>query len=474
MANNPYVNKVDKADGTTIMDITDTTAVEGDVETGKVFYKASGARSIGTGTGGTGKLDQIAAYEEYSASSTYDLDDVVVINSRIWQCTTPISTPEEWTESHWTETSIDEQKADRADVEELSNVCVEFDVTIASTDWSSSSPYTYTWYNNAVGANSKVVVLLNDGAEAAGIDDFTYDKVTGGVQFTTDELPVGNLPLHIQIVEVVEMESYDIDIPVTIAVSDWSDTSPYTYTYSDSRITDGCSVEVYFADGAENCDVRLLDYAKGTNSVTITADVLPAQSLPVIIHIENMDSTGIAPLTASEVSTDAVQGQTTVQGALGALVNDKADKVSGGTTGNVAKLDSNGGIADSGYTIGTSVPSDAVFTDTVTEVLNVLNSDSTTSALSAAQGKALNSKIAPFFNANDEWINNTDIDTIQKTGLYPVGSGNTHAAGSWGVMFVIAPRADIVDQIHFAYGNIFIREYRSSTGWTQWYIFARQ
>ena len=48
MANNPYVNKVDKADGTTIMDITDTTATESDVLSGKVFYKASGARSTGS------------------------------------------------------------------------------------------------------------------------------------------------------------------------------------------------------------------------------------------------------------------------------------------------------------------------------------------------------------------------------------------------------------------------------------------
>lgn len=86
----------------------------------------------------------------------------------------------------------------------------------------------------------------------------------------------------------------------------------------------------------------------------------------------------------------------------------------------------------------------------------------------------LNSKIEPFFNASAEWINNTDVDTIQKTGLYPIGAGNTHAAGSWGIMFVIAPRADMIEQIHFAYGNIYIREYRSSTGWTQWYTFARQ
>jgi hypothetical protein len=41
----------------------------------------------------------------------------------------------------------------------------------------------------------------------------------------------------------------------------------------------------------------------------------------------------------------------------------KADKVSGATAGDVATLDANGNLADSGKTLGTSVPADAVFTD---------------------------------------------------------------------------------------------------------------
>ena len=58
MANNPNVNKV-IYDGNTLIDITDTTAVEEDVDTGKVFYKASGARSVGTGSSGSGKMDLV-------------------------------------------------------------------------------------------------------------------------------------------------------------------------------------------------------------------------------------------------------------------------------------------------------------------------------------------------------------------------------------------------------------------------------
>ena len=48
MANNPYVNKVQKADGSTLIDLTSDTATESDVLSGKYFHKASGERVQGT------------------------------------------------------------------------------------------------------------------------------------------------------------------------------------------------------------------------------------------------------------------------------------------------------------------------------------------------------------------------------------------------------------------------------------------
>lgn len=49
---NTYVNKVQKADGTTILDISDTTAVASDVATGKYFYLATGQKVQGSSTSG--------------------------------------------------------------------------------------------------------------------------------------------------------------------------------------------------------------------------------------------------------------------------------------------------------------------------------------------------------------------------------------------------------------------------------------
>lgn len=52
MANNPYVNKVVYGN-TTLIDITDTTAVSSDVLSGKYFYNASGQKVAGTNPGGS-------------------------------------------------------------------------------------------------------------------------------------------------------------------------------------------------------------------------------------------------------------------------------------------------------------------------------------------------------------------------------------------------------------------------------------
>lgn len=61
----------------------------------------------------------------------------------------------------------------------------------------------------------------------------------------------------------------------------------------------------------------------------------------------------------------------------------------------VAIFDGDSGkiIKDSGYTIEKSVPSDAVFTDTIIEVVDSLDSTESEKALSANQGKILNDKV---------------------------------------------------------------------------------
>ena len=71
---NPYVNKVETADGSTIMDITDTTAVAGDVAAGKYFYSASGAKTLGTAE----EANYILTYDESCTVGTAEVGTAYV------------------------------------------------------------------------------------------------------------------------------------------------------------------------------------------------------------------------------------------------------------------------------------------------------------------------------------------------------------------------------------------------------------
>ena len=71
------------------------------------------------------------------------------------------------------------------------------------------------------------------------------------------------------------------------------------------------------------------------------------------------------------------------------------------------------------------------------------------------------------YTDNTLWISNSDANDYKPSGMYAMATGNANIPAAWGILFVIAPRNDTIEQEYRCSGNIWNREFRSNT-WSTW------
>jgi hypothetical protein len=113
-----------------------------------------------------------------------------------------------------------------------------------------------------------------------------------------------------------------IDVSFTITTSQWSGSAaPYTYTWTDSRVTEGCRVEVEYASTTLDTSALYIEYEKqsGGGGINFSAQAKPTANVCLTVHIINAQTGNVQAVTGADVSTSAISGAANVNEALTSL-----------------------------------------------------------------------------------------------------------------------------------------------------------
>ena len=114
-----------------------------------------------------------------------------------------------------------------------------------------------------------------------------------------------------------------MDFTVNIDEEDWDlNSSLYTYVWQNQYLTQNSAIQTWFKDGVRDgivCDIKV---TKTTGQITFTMEEAPIGDVSILVRIMDTRVLGNTyPINADLISTNAVIGQTEVQGALEEIVS---------------------------------------------------------------------------------------------------------------------------------------------------------
>ena len=118
---------------------------------------------------------------------------------------------------------------------------------------------------------------------------------------------------------ISDVENAVQEISLTISSSSWSSTSPFTYSWTDSRIKTGSSIDVDFLDTSSDTSAAYITYEKISGGILFTASNQPSADIQISIRIVNAQADAGNTINADTVSTDSISGATNVDEALTVL-----------------------------------------------------------------------------------------------------------------------------------------------------------
>lgn len=79
------------------------------------------------------------------------------------------------------------------------NSCLDIDISLPTTGWSGNGPYTYTYSNEHITSGCSVKVNFLESSVSGNILCLEYEKVVGGVQFSSSSVPTQAIPVRLHI-----------------------------------------------------------------------------------------------------------------------------------------------------------------------------------------------------------------------------------------------------------------------------------